>query len=245
MLTTILFDLDNTLLQNDMQDFVPRYFALIGSYADKYLPRNEFLQALMQATDHMVQNVDPQRTNREVFWQEFGRLSGLDTTVLEADFDRFYQHEFEALRDVTAPQPGAAPLVDWCRRQGLDIVVATNPMFPRRAIEARLSWAGLPASQQDFALVTTMENMHATKPNEVYYQEILDRTGHAPAQALMVGDDWLRDIVPAANVGLHTYWVQPDEIEPSDNEVQAGGQGTLEALLARLQAGWLGAANAA
>jgi FMN phosphatase YigB (HAD superfamily) len=238
MLKTILFDLDNTLLGNDMQDFIPRYFALLGEYAEKYLPRNLFLQHLMQATDGMVRNTDPQRSNHEVFWAEFARLSGLQGEELVEDFDQFYLNEFGQLRDVTVPQAAALPLIERARDQGLEIVVATNPMFPRRAVEARLAWAGLPVEEQAFTLVTTIENMHATKPHEAYYEEILAQIGRSPQESLMVGDDWGRDIVPAANVGLWTYWIQLPGVELPAGPLQPTAYGTLDDLLALARSGW-------
>ncbi len=238
MLTTILFDLDNTLLGNDMQDFIPRYFALLGAYAEKHLPRSLFLRNLMQATDDMVRNTDPTITNRDAFWSRFAELTGLSADALEKDFDQLYHNEFAQLRDVTVPQAAAVPLIDLSRSQGLDIVIATNPMFPRSAVEARLSWAGLPVQEQSFALVTTIENMHATKPHQAYYEEILAHVACAPYEALMVGDDWQRDIVPAASLGLWTYWVQLPETELPAGPPAPTAYGSLDDLLDLAQAGW-------
>jgi HAD superfamily hydrolase (TIGR01549 family) len=245
MLTTILFDLDNTLLGNDMQNFIPRYFALLGEYAEKYLPRREFVQHVMQASDGMVRNTDPQASNRDVFWEHFVSQTGLDGDLLEADFDAFYQKEFGQLREVTVPQPAALPLIELSRRAGLEIVIATNPMFPRRAIEARLSWAGLPVQEHEFALVTTIENMHATKPHEVYYEEILAQISCAPHEALMVGDDWQNDIIPAANLGMRTYWIQLPGKELPDGPIQPTAYGTLDHLLELAESGWFETLGAA
>lgn len=238
MLEAILFDLDNTLLRNDMQGFIPRYFAILGAYAEKYLPRNLFLQSLLQATDSMVGNTDPLRSNRHVFWDEFAALTGLDSDALEEDFDQFYRREFGELREVTAPQAAALPLVELARNKGLDIVIATNPMFPLRAVQARLDWAGLPVDEQPFTLVTSMENMHATKPHSAYYQEILDIIGHAPQEALMVGDDWQRDILPAAGLGLWTYWIQEPGQEMPEPGYRPTAFGSLDDLLELARAGW-------
>jgi len=122
--------------------------------------------------------------------------------------------------------------------RGLSVVVATNPLFPQRAIEHRLEWAGLPVSQYDFALVTTYENMHAAKPQPAYYREILATVGVRPEQALMVGDDWKNDIAPAAAAGLYTYWIAAEDAAPPDPSI-LHGQGTLDALAERVANGWL------
>ena len=48
-------------------------------------------------------------------------------------------------------------------------------------------------------------------------------------QALMVGDDWLNDIVPAAEAGLLTYWIAPDDAVPADPSLLSG-HGSLDKL---------------
>ena len=39
---------------------------------------------------------------------------------------------------------------------------------------------------------------------------MLARLGRRPDQALMIGNDWDNDIVPAAALGMPTYWVSPN-----------------------------------
>jgi FMN phosphatase YigB (HAD superfamily) len=118
------------------------------------------------------------------------------------------------------------------------VVIATNPLFPAAAIEQRLAWAGVPINEFAYSLVTTLENMHTTKPHESYYAEILARIDCPPGMALMVGDSWKNDIIPAAALGMATYWIPPDA-EPAPDATLLRGWGTLEALYGQVQAGWL------
>ncbi len=238
MIKTILFDLDNTLLGNDMDDFIPRYFQLCGQFAQRHMPQDEFLQSLMLASRSMIKNTDPELTNNEVFWKDFGALTGLDGDAIYADFDHFYRSDFEQLQEVTVYKPVAAQLMDNCFQQGLKVVIATNPMFPRIAVEARLSWAGVPVADYPYDLVTTMENMHATKPHEAYYREILEEIDCLPSEALMVGDDGTRDIEPASKLGLYTYWIELPGAELPQGIIPTA-QGTLEELAERINDGWL------
>jgi HAD superfamily hydrolase (TIGR01549 family) len=238
MIKAILFDLDNTLLGNDMDSFLPPYFAMCGEFGRRYLPGDSFMRSLILASRAMVKDVDPTVTNNEVFWTHFGELTGLNSNQVEADLDTFYRNEFEQLRSVTNQTPIAAQIMDWCFAQDLKVVIATNPMFPRRAVEARLSWAGVPVSRYSYDLVTTIENMHATKPHLAYYQEILQTIGCQPGQALMVGDDGRNDIEPAAVLGLFTYWIELPGAELPDG-TKSTGQGSLEELVQQLSDGWL------
>jgi FMN phosphatase YigB (HAD superfamily) len=81
--------------------------------------------------------------------------------------------------------------------------------------------------------------MHATKPNTDYYREILQRIEVEPSHALMVGDDWENDIVPAASVGCFTDWLpESDAAVPPDFEGLTKS-GSLDELYALLSSGWL------
>jgi putative hydrolase of the HAD superfamily len=48
------------------------------------------------------------------------------------------------------------------------------------------------------------------KPDPGIFRLALDRLGLAAADALMVGDSYDRDIVPAHGLGMRTAWLTPD-----------------------------------
>lgn len=232
MINTILFDLDDTLIGNRMERFLPRYFSLLGAYARPlFADQQLLLQELMAGTQAMVQNTDPSLTNRDVFWQQFCERTGLDMAEAEPFFDRFYDLEFPQLEPVTEAHPLAARVIEACSEQGLQVVIATNPLFPRRAIEHRLAWAGVPVERHNFALVTSYDNMHAAKPQPAYYREILEQVGARPETALMVGDNWENDVLPAIHLGLRVFWIAPpDAVWPTEqpNTKLIVGQGSLD-----------------
>ncbi|MCI0397862.1 MAG: HAD family hydrolase [Chloroflexi bacterium] len=239
MIEAVLFDLDDTLLENNVEAFLRRYLPLLAAYARELIEPEKFLADLLASTRAMIENTNLAATNREVFWADFNRRTGLEQLSAEPIFDRFYREHFPQLQSVTRPRAAAAPLVRACLERGLKVAIATNPLFPRLAIEHRLAWAGLPVSEFDFALVTSYENMHATKPHLAYYREILDIIGVKPERALMVGDEWTNDIAPAAQLGLYTYWTPVGAAAPPDGATALNGQGTLEELHEWLAAGWL------
>ena len=116
-----------------------------------------------------------------------------------------------------------------CLDQGYRLVIATNPLFPRAAIEQRLAWAGVPTTEFRYDLVTTYENMHACKPNREYYEEILSRLAVEPELAIMVGDDWDNDIGGATQAGLHAYWITQDAGKSLIEHPGLVGKGSLDA----------------
>ncbi len=239
---SILFDLDDTLLGNDMAVFLPRYFPLLAGHALRLIPNPtfEFIPCLLAATRDMISSADPGRTNFDVFWASMARQTGVDWLALGAPayFDKFYRDGFHKLRDGTTRRPAARPLVEGLIARGIEVVIATNPLFPPTAIEARLDWAGLPPAEIPFTLITSMDNMHYTKPNPAYYVEILDQIGRRPADVLMVGNDWKNDIEPAAALGISCYWIRSNGAPPPAPG-RIIGCGTLADLAETLRDGWI------
>lgn len=239
MIEAVLFDLDDTLLGNNMEKFLPHYFALLGRHAARFLDKDLFLKELMAGTQAMIANTDTAVSNRDVFWQTFQARTGLDPDELEPFFDQFYRQTFPQLAATTEKRPSAEPVVRYCFDQGYKVVIATNPLFPAVAVEERLDWAGLPVTEYSYDLVTTYDNMHATKPSQAYYAEILEIIGCRPEDAIMVGDDWKNDIIPAAALGLHTYWIVQAGCDPPSLG-SLNGHGTLSDFWGLVNRGWLG-----
>jgi FMN phosphatase YigB (HAD superfamily) len=232
MLKAILFDLDDTLLGNSMDTFVLAYFQALTQHVARLIPPERLISELLRATRAMETNDGNGPTNEETFAAAFYPALGYEPAALRPIFDQFYAEEFPKLRSLTQRLPEARPLVTWAFERGLQVAIATNPLFPRSPIEQRLEWAGVPVSEFEYALVTTYEDMHATKAHLAYYREILARLGREPEECLMVGDDWKRDIVPAVAVGIPGYWVTPSSATPPPLEGEPGGgklvgQGTL------------------
>ncbi|HIE38114.1 MAG TPA: HAD family hydrolase [Anaerolineales bacterium] len=223
MIRAILMDLDNTLLENDMDRFVPAYLAALSEYMSGLFPPEIFVRHLMQATNAMLSNTDTSRTNMEAFDAAFFPALGRGRSEMEPLFDTFYATRFPQLRELTRPNPASRPLLEWAFAQGFQIAVATNPLFPRTAIEQRLAWAGVPVGEFPYHLVTSYEDMHATKPHPAYFLEIARRLGRRPEECLMVGDEWRLDIHPALGVGMQAYWIaDPDELPPVESPTPAG-----------------------
>lgn len=229
-MNTLLLDLDNTLLKIPMTRFLQAYMPLLGEHLAEIAPLEpaKIVSAVFMATREMMHNTDPAITNADFFWQKMEEITAVDWLAIDgpAHTDVFYRGEYHQLQPLSAPKPGARQLIDWALGKGLVVVIATNPLYPWSAIEGRLRWAGV--SEFPFTLVTHSENMHATKPREAYYEEILERVGAAPAGAVMVGDDWRSDIEPTAALGLRNFWIQPDgKVLPAEGVTQ--GRGELEA----------------
>jgi len=217
----ILFDLDDTLLENNMDRFLKGYFGLLAPYMTPFVPPDKFMPALLASTRVMVENADPAVTNQQAFVADFFPRVGRTMEEMMPAFDDFYTTQFGQLRSLTRARPEARAIVQAAFDAGLDVVIATNPLFPEAAIRQRMEWAGV--ADFPFKLVTSYEVVHASKPYPRYYAEIVEYLGRPPGECVMVGDDWGNDIAPAMQAGLHTFWLNETEPLPAGFNPRARG----------------------
>ena len=146
--------------------------------------------------------------------------------------DSFYSTNYKKLAKYTAPTPLASQAVEYTRRGGRAVVLATNPLFPAIAQNTRIEIAGL--SPDDFDFVTSYENEMYSKPNPKYYLSIAERLGVEPCECLMIGNDEGEDMYAASSVGMNCYLVE-DCLIPSEKYKWQGERGSLAELVEALK----------
>jgi FMN phosphatase YigB (HAD superfamily) len=231
---TLLLDLDDTLLNTNMDVFIPGYFQALALHMSSHVQTEVMLPALMAGTRAMMASEDPAHTLKEVFDGYFYPSLGVDQEAVRAVIEDFYDRVFPTLQPLTSPRPEARELVRWAFQQGYRVAVATDPFFPMKAQHNRLRFAGLPVDEYPFALISSYESFHFTKSHAAYFAEFLGRLGWPDGPVLMVGNDAERDLAPARFLGLATYWV--NSAEPQETDPQSAGRGSLADLQAWLEA---------
>ena len=227
-ITTILFDLDGTLLPMDQEEFTNAYFALLATKAAPYgYEAKELGAAVWQGTKAMVKN-DGTAKNCDRFWQTFAGVLGENVLNLRPVFDQFYENEFHGAKSATGENPLAKRAVDGLRGKGYDVILATNPIFPAVGVRTRLSWVGL--APEDFSEVTAYEEYSSCKPNPAYFGEILKRTGKRPEECLMVGNDVEEDTA-AARLGVGVYLITDCLINPKGRDLSETPHGSFQEFL--------------
>lgn len=232
MSLTLLLDLDDTLLVNDINRFLPAYLQAYARFVAPIIPPEQFIQALLAGTDHMVRNRRPDCTLREVFEETFFPATGLVPAEFQHFADRFYAEIFPSLRSLTSPNEATRQVVEQAVERGYDLAIATDPLFPLTAINQRLAWAGLPVDKYPFKLIPSYESVHFSKSEPAYYAELLAGMGWPDGPVVMVGDNYKRDIASARKMGLATYWITANGQTPEITAATAYGE--LDGLL-----GWI------
>lgn len=214
MLKTILFDLDGTLLSLNTDDFIKKYFNELGTKFKTYFSKEEFSKLIWEATEAMITSTDPIKTNAEVFFEYFYNKSIHEKEILNPLFDDFYTSEFLNIKEITKESTYIKKSIALLKDKGYELVVATNPLFPKIAVYHRIQWAGL--DKNDFILITSFEEMHFCKPNIYFYKEILQKINRKPEECMMVGNDVEEDMV-ASKLGLKTYLIEDHKIQRNED----------------------------
>jgi HAD superfamily hydrolase (TIGR01662 family) len=135
---------------------------------------------------------------RRSAWSAALRECGLDPALGEQAAVRFIAHR----RRACAPFDDAQPALRRLRSAGVRTAVVTNGMGDLQRLKAEL--AGL-AGDVDVFVVSG--DVGVGKPHPGVFQEALERLGAGAEQALMVGDNPIRDIAGAQRLGIRTAWL--------------------------------------
>ena len=227
-ITTVLFDLDGTLLPMDQNVFIKAYF---GGLARRLAPHGyepqKLIDSIWQGTAAMVKN-NGEVTNEERFWQGFEAAYGKPAREDEEYFAAFYREDFDKAQSSCGYTPAAREIVDTAKACGLRIALATNPIFPAMATERRIAWAGL--STSDFELYTTYENSRFCKPNLDYYRDVMQKMGVCPGECLMVGNDVAEDMI-AEQLGARVFLLTDCLLNSKGANISSYPQGSYAELI--------------
>ena len=228
MIKTILFDLDGTLLPMEQDIFIDAYMKGLAATAAPlgYEPKS-FVKGVMTGTVAMVKN-DGAQSNESVFWNALAEIVGEQIKSQTDIFDEFYRTDFQKISKVCGFSAKAAEVIKMAKKAGFRVILATNPLFPVKATESRIKWAGL--EPKEFEFFTTFENSNYCKPNPNYYREVCERIGAEPEECMMVGNDVTDDMV-AEQVGMKVFLLTDCLINKENKDISAYSQGDFDALI--------------
>ncbi len=227
----VLFDLDGTLLPMDQDVFVRDYFKRLAAWAAPkgYEPKKLF-ESLWAGIEVMVKN-DGSCLNREAFWKCFAGIHGEKAWEDKSYIDQFYVEEYNKIQTSCGFTEEAKKVIDLVKKSGRKVILATNPVFPTKATEHRIRWAGL--SPEDFELYTTYDNSGFCKPNLQYYKEILEKIDCRAEECIMVGNDVTEDMV-AEKLGMQVFLLTDCLINKEEVNILTYPNGSFEELEAFL-----------
>lgn len=228
MTTTVLFDLDGTLLPMDQDLFLKSYMA---GLAAKVVPHgydpDALVKTIWKGTGCMIMN-DGSASNETTFWKFFASVYGEDKLADRPIFEDFYRNEFQNVAKSCGFDTRANEAIQEIKAMGFRLALATNPLFPAIATHSRARWAGL--NPEDFALITTYENSRFCKPNPAYYRDVMNTLGVSAQECVMVGNDVVEDMV-AAKLGMRVFLLTDCLINKNHEDITVYPHGSFPELL--------------
>jgi putative hydrolase of the HAD superfamily len=226
MIRAILFDMGGTL-DGDGQHWLDRFVALYQA-AGVTLPRETLRGAFDEAerranSDETIASTDfGQMIERYVKWQ----LSHLGLTN-----DRL---ERELIAGFSGPVRNAVAanvcLLAELAERGFELAVVSNGCGNVEKLCSDFGYAPFLSAIVDSRCVGVC------KPDPAIFTHALEKLGREPGEAMMVGDSFERDIVPAKKLGMTTAWLEGAEgrdcPDPSLVDIRLGTLGELRGALA-------------
>ncbi|BAS27723.1 HAD family hydrolase [Limnochorda pilosa] len=237
----LLLDLDGTLIDLDLDRFLEQYARLLAGYFVPEVPPERFGPAFMEAAMFMLSEGHSDRSNGERFYDRFCAAAGVDPAWAHERAERFYDEAYPSLRSMVQPLEVAPEVVARARERGWVVVLATQPLFPRRAIVERMRWGGLDPGGFDF--IAHMDAFHACKPHALFFEELCREIRVAPERCVMVGND-VHDDLPAAHLGMPTFLARDFVLRADHPAPPPRAEGSLRDLLRLIESGeleqWVG-----
>ncbi len=224
MITTLFFDLDGTLLPMDLSRFTHDYVSSISRYMTQFgFDPKVFGKAIFEGVNRMC--TSSKETNEKLFWDYLASYYGHGIYEYIPAVDQYYRTDFKSCQAACPADPRIPVLIEKAKDLGFRLALATNPIFPRIAVEERVRWSGL--NPEDFEYLSTYENSCYTKPDPHYFQEIADRMGVHYDEVLMVGND-LREDAGARDAGMSVYYLTDWLVENQAHDLEEFTHGTVE-----------------
>lgn len=227
-----LFDLDGTLVEVDMQVFIPAYLRRLANRLTPYAEPRRTLRTLHDAIMAMLGDTSGTCSLEELLRTMLDDELQIPWEGYQAALADFCREELAELQPLVRPHPLARALVEACLARGWRVALATNPVFPRALIDARLNWGGL--ADLPFQPVTSYETSRQCKPHPGFFTDLLEDLGLPPQSCLMVGNDTLHDLA-AGRLGMPTCLLTTWRIDRAP-ALPADWEGPHQALLECLHA---------
>ncbi len=195
----LLFDLDNTLIARD-QAFLRRLTAWMQTEAGELTPWEQ------SRLVHQLAILDAGgRTERRSFYRQASTLLCLATTQQSALI-----RELRALASDIRPNPAInAMLARLAGQYTLGIISNGSGKIQRKKIRQA-------ALGSYFSYCLLSGEVGYGKPSLRMFTTALTACGCAPCEAMMIGDDLDKDILPARALGMRTALVQ-SQLRPDHN----------------------------
>ena len=178
---TVLIDMDGTLLNMGESAFETEYVKRMVIFLEQRYPgKGKDLVKAVGYGGEMMKHSDGSRTNFDVFWEAFEKVSGVTREAFEPVVTEYYQTDYRHIGDDYIPDADMQAAVRLLQEKGYQLIVATTPVVPLIANKERVRWSGL--SDINWMDITSFEDYNYSKPNVKYFEQICEKHGLNPTE---------------------------------------------------------------
>lgn len=203
----IIFDLDHTLYDYNLPHkqaqevaftaFGKRYDLSIEAVKTIYLKarKSTHIRLLGQAASH----------NRLMYFQGMVELVG-GNALQQAK--TFYDLYWDTFLEQMQLFDGVLPFLSELKKEGKKLCILTD-------LTAHIQFRKLKKTGLDqwFDFLVTSEEVGHEKPHPMMFKTAMEKMGGHPTHTLMIGDNWDKDILGAANLQVKSIWINHKGIE--------------------------------
>jgi putative hydrolase of the HAD superfamily len=226
LITTIVFDLDDTLRHNQ-----PQAHTFISDFAetlrDKPLTIAErragqrWEHGYWANSDDLLNDIAKYTEGTPEFWLNYSRRSlrslGFSPDLAEQYSMQLREYMRGNYKPVDVVHPETFHTLEELRRRGYTTGLLTNRPKPIHAEMHRIALD----LHMDFFL--TASQLGAYKPNKEIFDGVLKFIGRPAQELLYVGDNYYADIIGARNAGLHCLLLNWNDLyeNPDCDQIKA------------------------
>jgi YjjG family noncanonical pyrimidine nucleotidase len=210
----IFFDLDHTLwdFERNSSESLSEVFQEAKLQEHGILSENDFIRSFLKINTKLWDQFDRGliqhsfiRENRfKMVFQELG-------ANLPPHQNAIGEKYLQALPTKKHLLAGALDILEYLSDKGYALHIITNGFNDIQ--NKKIQNSGI---AHYFTNVVTFETANAKKPDPVIYEYAIEMTKTPRSQCLMIGDNWIADILGAKQVGLDTVYYNPSNLKFDD-----------------------------
>ena len=212
MIKVIGFDLDETLW--DVDPVLLRAQGILNDWLKARVPNLVNDAVTLQALREKLLEQDPGLVHRLTeFRQRMIELTMMNSGVPTKEAKQLAASAMEvflvARNEITFYEGALAAITHLAGKYALGALTNGNADIHRLGLGEHFSFA------------FSAEDVGASKPAPDLFHAALEHTGCQPDEMIFVGDDPVRDVDAANQVGLHTIWFKNRKLYPGETEPTA------------------------
>ncbi len=212
----IFFDLDNTLWDHRknawltikelyIKEEVEAKFQLnFDRFYNAFFEVNENLWALIRDA-----KIDKAYLRQHRFYDSF-LIFGIDDMEMSQRFEMQFLDEILSYNHLV---DGTEEILHYLQKKNYSLHVISNGF--EEVTHRKMEMSGI---KKFFSTITSADEINIRKPQPELFQYAFDKSDATKENAVMIGDDWIADIIGAKDFGLHSIFLDTLDDRPTESE---------------------------